>query len=573
MRRILFALLMLLTWTSAADARQAPPAQSQDTRPVTETRPATVSVSGDTGLWFLPTAEILPHGKWSLSLYRANADFGQGYTDVSNFPASFAIGVRDRVEVFGSWTVLTRIDRDARPLFGGSTPGSGGGIANEYPLVRQNWTGSSRGDLRVGAKVNLLSQANDSPLALAVRGSIKLPTGNEETGASTGKTDYTLDLIASGEAGRTVELTASAGLIQRGDPDGFDISSGIRWGVGAAFLSRSPFRITTELHGERLRGTTLTAPAGFLADDGSAAPLSTIVKHPFYAAVGLTWQAPGGFYVGGGLNWSSAVKDRLVGTNGFRDKLGIQARIGYHPGVRKYMEPMAAPVAPDAALAAAARAAAAPVVVAPPANRPPTVRATCNPCTVEVGKTSTVTAVGADPDGDALTYRWITNSGSLANPNVAQSLWTAPMTVGAVPFTVTVTDPGGLSANADVTIQVVQPAVKEYVFEDVHFDFDRNTLRPDALAVLDEAIIALKATPGLKLQVEGHTCNIGTAEYNMALANRRAQAVRDYLVSRGVDGDRLSVVSYGEERPKHDNEREETRRLNRRAALIVTVVR
>jgi outer membrane protein OmpA-like peptidoglycan-associated protein len=564
MRRILFALLMLLTSISSAAAQTAP-AQPQNTRPVAETRPATVSVSGDTGLWFLPTAEILPHGKWSLSLYRANADFGQGFSDVSNFPLSFAVGVRDRVEVFGSWTALTRIDRDSRPLF--STPadaGSGGGIVNDYPLVRQQWTGDSRGDLRVGAKINLMSQADNRPLALALRGSVKLPTGNEETGASSGKADYTVDLVASGEA-RVVELTATAGMIMRGDPDGFALSNGIRWGVGAAFLSRSPIRITAELHGERYRGSELTAPAGFVAEDGSFAPLSTTVKNPLYAAVGLTWQSSGGFFAGGGLNWSSAVEDRTVGDNGFRDKLGIQARIGYHPGVRKY----AAPAPPPPVEAA-------PVVMAPaaaPANRPPTVRATCDPCTVEVGKTSTVTGIGADPDGDALTYRWVTNSGSLANPASAQTLWTAPMVVGPVPMTVTVTDPGGLSASADVTVQVVQPAVKEYTFEDVHFDYDRNLLRPDALAVLDGAITALKESPELKLQVEGHTCNIGTSEYNMALANRRAEAVRDYLISRGVSGDRLTVVSFGEERPKHDNEREETRRLNRRAALVVSVVR
>jgi len=210
---------------------------------------------------------------------------------------------------------------------------------------------------------------------------------------------------------------------------------------------------------------------------------------------------------------------------------------------------------------------------AAPVNRPPTVRATCDPCTVEVGKTSTITGIGADPDGDALTYRWVTNAGSLANPASAQTIWTAPMVVGPVPMTVTVTDPGGLTASADVTVQVVRPAVKEYTFEDVHFDYDKNMLRPDALAVLDGAITAMKESPELKLQVEGHTCNIGTSEYNMALANRRAEAVRDYLVSRGVSGDRLTVVSFGEERPRHDNEREETRRLNRRAALVVSVVR
>jgi OOP family OmpA-OmpF porin len=75
------------------------------------------------------------------------------------------------------------------------------------------------------------------------------------------------------------------------------------------------------------------------------------------------------------------------------------------------------------------------------------------------------------------------------------------------------------------------------------------------------------------VNIEGHTCNIGTAEYNLALGDRRANAVRDYLVSRGVQANRLTTVSYGEERPKYDNSREETRRLNRRAALVVNLQR
>ena len=75
----------------------------------------------------------------------------------------------------------------------------------------------------------------------------------------------------------------------------------------------------------------------------------------------------------------------------------------------------------------------------------------------------------------------------------------------------------------------------------------------------------------LRIEIEGHTCNIGTAEYNLALGDRRANAVQDYLVSRGVTADRLRTVSYGEERPKYDNAREETRRLNRRAALVVNL--
>ena len=113
------------------------------------------------------------------------------------------------------------------------------------------------------------------------------------------------------------------------------------------------------------------------------------------------------------------------------------------------------------------------------------------------------------------------------------------------------------------------PPKKEIVFEDVHFDFDRYSLRPEATRALDEAIATLQANPELNIEVEGHTCNIGTAEYNLALGDRRANAVKDYLASRGVGADRLSTVSYGEEQPKYDNAREETRRLNRRAALVV----
>jgi len=82
-------------------------------------------------------------------------------------------------------------------------------------------------------------------------------------------------------------------------------------------------------------------------------------------------------------------------------------------------------------------------------------------------------------------------------------------------------------------------------------------------------VTAMQQDATLRLTIEGHTCNIGTSEYNLALGERRATSVRDYLVSRGINANRLQTVSYGEERPKYDNSREETRRLNRRAAMVV----
>jgi outer membrane protein OmpA-like peptidoglycan-associated protein len=267
-----------------------------------------------------------------------------------------------------------------------------------------------------------------------------------------------------------------------------------------------------------------------------------------------------------------------------KDDKGLQIRIGFHPGARNRSAEgpsstanttpapstpatpsTAAPAAPPAG-AAAANGGTPPAPTAP-ANRPPTVRAACDPCTVEVNKTSTVSADAQDPDGDPLTYRWTSAAGTIASPTTRQSAWTAPGQPGPVPVTVGVNDGKGGTASDSVTIQVVQP--RSYTFEDVHFEFDRYTLRPDALSILDDAINAMRANPGLRLTIEGHTCNIGTAEYNLALGERRAKAVRDYLVSRGVAADRLNTVSFGEEQPKYDNSREETRRLNRRAALVV----
>ena len=546
--------------TQATGAQQPPP----DTVATgsEETRPATTTFRGDTGLWFVPTGEVLPARRWSFSVYRVNLDYNQGFTDVSDFPVTFGVGLADRAEIFGAWSIVRRIDRDSSPIFlsGQDHPG---GLLNEYPFVRQGWSDNQLGDLWVGAKVNLLSEYRQHPMAFGLRGMLKLPTAkDDEEGVGTGKLDFTVDAIASKEINQRVELSGFGGLIFRGDPDDVDLSNGLRWGVGAGFPTRRSLRLTAELWGEAYfddalayTGTTL------VGDDGSLPPAVSNIDSPANASIGLTWQSANGAFVGAGLNWRINMDGRgefSTFTDETGDSLGFQFRLGYHPGVRVYVPP---PPPPPPAPAPA------------PDNRPPTVVARCEPCTVEVGRTSTVTADATDPDGDRLTYKWSAPAGTFTNPADRQTPWTAPQQEGPVQLTVQVDDGKGGTASANVTIQVVRPAVKEFIFEDVHFDFDRYSLRPEATRALDEAIKTLQQNPELSIEVEGHTCNIGTSEYNLALGERRANAVREYLTSRGIGADRLRAVSYGEERPKHDNAREETRRLNRRAALVVRLQR
>src|SRR5215467_4111487 len=93
-----------------------PPAQTAPPAPI-NTRLATTTFSGDTGLWYVPTAEVLPNGKWSVSGYRRGTNWVQGYSNVADFAGTFAVGLKDRAEIFGSFLFDTRIDRDVRPLY------------------------------------------------------------------------------------------------------------------------------------------------------------------------------------------------------------------------------------------------------------------------------------------------------------------------------------------------------------------------------------------------------------------------------------------------------------------------
>jgi len=105
---------------------------------------------------------------------------------------------------------------------------------------------------------------------------------------------------------------------------------------------------------------------------------------------------------------------------------------------------------------------------------------------------------------------------------------------------------------------------------DAFFDYDQSTIRDDARAVLQQNAEWLRRWTSTRVTIEGHCDSRGTSEYNVALGERRGNAVREYLISLGVGGDRLLVVSKGEEAPVCLEEHESCWQQNRRAHPIIT---
>jgi len=115
----------------------------------------------------------------------------------------------------------------------------------------------------------------------------------------------------------------------------------------------------------------------------------------------------------------------------------------------------------------------------------------------------------------------------------------------------------------------MNPNRERFAANTVYFDFDRATIKPSETSKIDEVVSYLKGNPTHAVQIEGHCDERGTEQYNLSLGERRALAVREYLVTAGIQPDRVFTISYGESRPAQTGHNEAAWSKNRRGVFVL----
>ncbi len=208
---------------------------------------------------------------------------------------------------------------------------------------------------------------------------------------------------------------------------------------------------------------------------------------------------------------------------------------------------------------------------APPPAAKPTVSLQANPSSIHKGDSSTLTWTSSNATS-------VTISPEVGAVTAEGSTKVTPS--DSTTYTITASGPGGSAdASARVTVEAPPPppppqpeATWRDLFnqevKDAYFDYDKSDLRPDARSALNQTADFLKKYPEAKATVEGHCDERGSTEYNLGLGDRRANAVKQYLVSLGISADRINTVSYGKEKPFCTESNETCWQQNRRGHFV-----
>jgi len=208
----------------------------------------------------------------------------------------------------------------------------------------------------------------------------------------------------------------------------------------------------------------------------------------------------------------------------------------------------------------------------PPAAAKPTVSIQANPTTIDKGGSSTLSWTSTNATQ-------LTVAPDVGSVNAQGSTQVSP--ANSTTYTITASGPGG-SADSSVRVTVNQPApppppqtrdLNQEFLANVHtvyFDFNKADIRADQRDGLAHSAEFLKQNPEIKLTIEGNCDSRGSTEYNLVLGDRRASAVKTYLVQLGISADRINTVSYGKEKPVCTEENESCWQQNRNGHPVKT---
>jgi len=208
----------------------------------------------------------------------------------------------------------------------------------------------------------------------------------------------------------------------------------------------------------------------------------------------------------------------------------------------------------------------------PPEQPKPTVSIQANPTTIDKGGSSTLSWTSTNATQ-------LTVAPDVGSVNAQGSTQVSP--ANSTTYTITASGPGG-SADSSVRVTVNQPPppqppptrdLNQEFLANVHtvyFDFNKADIRADQRDGLAHSAEFLKQNPEIKLTIEGNCDSRGSTEYNLVLGDRRASAVKTYLVQLGISADRINTVSYGKEKPVCTEENESCWQQNRNGHPVKT---
>ena len=155
---------------------------------------------------------------------------------------------------------------------------------------------------------------------------------------------------------------------------------------------------------------------------------------------------------------------------------------------------------------------------------------------------------------------------SSSNDSPSSKLFSTPESLSNPVASASARSPSAMEAISRGVAAVTPPGA---ALKDVYYQFDSVNLEPEAQEILMKNAAWMRTNPKARVEIEGHCDDIGSAEYNLALGAKRAQAARDFMIAQGIEADRLVTISYGKEAPACFEQTEECRVKNRRARFVM----